>query len=465
MGNTKGKQNSNNNDKSIKSPSSTSPLSSSSRFGRNIGRQRFNNNNIKNNNSNNNNNNVLSNNDLMFEFIRNCSINKNLENNLSSFYILINKLLINIDKFDHQITNNKNNNNNIICDERIRNKKIIRSMRLIHGWMTLAINHNKYWIFSEMGLILKRMYDRHNNNIYNNLYIDSNNNNNNNNNRIIIDYERIMGDLLCLCTLKKRFLMIKYMVEILKIDVNLTCEGGETPLIICAEHNLPDITLYLLSSGADANCNNYLLSDSSNSPAQISASWQHLKVLYYLIIYGAKTKYLNIHLRSVEQYAKDNHLINYIVQKALNKRIIRNKNIKRILNKMLLHPIEYKYYYSNSNSNNNYDTDNGYSSDDSLSNISTSQSIEIDFQFPIEDNMINFNINFGDNNHIDNQIKSNINKSIQFIKKTKSKTKIIKTKTRKKSNTSNNNNYNNIYHENRVYLIKPIVSIIYSMII
>eukprot|EP01084_Bolivina_argentea_P226076 381931_1 len=338
--------------------------------------------------------------DLMFEFIRNCHCDKLKEKNKSIFYFLIDKLLININK-----TNTNNSCNKL--NQQQKQKKIIRSMRLIHAWMTLAINNNKYWIFGEMGSILKTMYD---------------NINQQNVSRIIIDYERIMGDLLCLCTLKKRKKMIKYMVNVLQIDVNLSCEGGETPLIICAEHNFPEITLFLLCSGADANCNNYQLSDSSNSPAQISASWQHLKVLYYLIIYGANYNYYNIHLRSVKQYAKDNHLINMIVQKALNQKAIRNKNIFSILHKMLLHPIEYIYYFSG----------NGYNTPSTSDSDSTSQ----DFQFLDDDNVINFNINFGDNDHIHNQIKLNINKSREFIKKNKNKH-------RYRIDNNNNNNVNN----------------------
>ena len=170
-------------------------------------------------------------NDLMFEFIRNCHTHKDKEKNSNIFYALMDKLLSAIPPFQN-------------CQDRVRSKKLIRSMRLIHAWMTLAINNNKYWTFCEMGVILKKMYDDNKGILQN---------------RIIVDYDRIMGDLLCLCTLKKKFAFIKFMILQLHICANLSCEGGESPLVICAEHDFPEIALFLLSCGADANCNNHNL--------------------------------------------------------------------------------------------------------------------------------------------------------------------------------------------------------------
>ena len=188
-------------------------------------------------------------------------------------------------------------------------------MRLLTAWMTLAIHSDVLWVFRELGVLVHGL----------------NGDCRSIGDRIQIDYERIMGELLCLCTEKRRLSMLQFLAFDLAVDVNLSCEGGSSPLIICAEHNLPDIALFLLHCGADANCNIYGASDSSNSPAQIASSWQHLKVLYYLILFGARSNYFNVHLRSVEQYAKDNHLINYIVQKALTLRLVRNKGLSELL--------------------------------------------------------------------------------------------------------------------------------------
>lgn len=166
-------------------------------------------------------------NDLMFEFIRSCHAEKKKCENVSMFYILIDKCLLNVRLLDaeraragshshshcHSHCQHNKNGNGML---RARNKKIIRSMRLMHAWMTLSINNNKYWVFCELGMILKKLHDSPLNRHCN---------------RIQIDYERIMGDLLCLCTLKRRFLMIQFMVKVLRIDVNLNCEGGETPLV------------------------------------------------------------------------------------------------------------------------------------------------------------------------------------------------------------------------------------------
>lgn len=209
------------------------------------------------------------------------------------------------------------------------------------------------------------------------------------------------------------------------------------------EHNLPDITLFLLESGADANCNIALSSDSSNSPAQISASWQHLKVLYYLIIFGARSNYHNVHLRSVEQYAKDNHLINYIVQKALSLRMLRNKMIKRILYEVLLHPAEYEHLC-------------GDSGGESIGG----ECIDFEFSFPMIDDEDSryFNIHSlaSDHHHINQQIRSNIDKSRKLMK-------------RKRNSLSSRGSSSSLRRKHsedphRVYLLRDIVHIIYSMI-
>lgn len=179
-----------------------------------------------------------------------------------------------------------------------------------------------------------------------------------------------------------------------------------------------------------------------------------MKVLYYLIVFGAKWNYHNIHLRSVEQYAKDNHLINYIVQKALSQRVKRNKHILRVLHKALIHPLQYEHHFTVHPEDLDPVHPEGVCCDDNM----------ISFQFPTEENMINFNISFRDSHHIDNQIRSNIQniqKSLQFIKKNKSK------RTRKKVAISGELERLEMEHQHgdRVYLLKDIVNIIYSMII
>jgi len=264
------------------------------------------------------------------------------------------------------------------------------------------------------------------------------------------DYERIMGDLLCLCTIKGRLSMIKFMANELAIDVNLTCEGGESPLIICAEHNLPEIALFLLHCGADANCNLYLSSDSSNSPAQIASSWQHLKVLYYLILFGARSNYFNVHLRSVEQYAKDNHLINYIVQKALSLRLVRNKRIQRILYQELCHPLEFDHIFP-------FDMDDVHSID----------GIDADyFQFPMEEgDGTKFHISSTDDNEqINRQIRSNIDQSIKFMKWNNHRLRKRNSLSSRRRSEDRERGQQRSVDPEKVYLLKDIVNIIYSMI-
>jgi len=363
---------------------------------------------------------------------------------------------------------------------------VIRCMRLLSAWMTLAINNNKLWVFRELGVLLHSVYDDA---VHVLLHHNNNNNNNRNDNvhpddewwsgtrsgtrtgssskrsgsspclpsmgsisRIEIDYERIMGDLLCLCTLKRRLSMIKFLAHDLGIDVNLTCEGGESPLIICAEHNLPEIALFLLHCGADANCNIYSASDSSNSPAQIASSWQHLKVLYYLILFGARSNYFNVHLRSVESYAKDNHLINYIVQKALSLRLVRNKRIQRILYQELCHPLEYQHLFG---------SPAGGLEDEH------SDSDDVDyFQFPMvggeEGDGTKFHISSTDDEeHINQQIRCNIDRSIKFMKWNN-----LRIQKRRSSLSSRRRSEQDlkVVDPERVYLLKDIVNIIYSMI-
>ena len=180
--------------------------------------------------------------------------------------------------------------------------------------------------------------------------------------RVTIDYERILSHLLCTTTRKRLIKMVKYLVINLNIDVNLRHEG-ETPLVICAEHNYPYLALFLLKNGADVDASTL----NHNSPAQISASWGHTQVLYNLIIYGSNVYYNNIHLKSVIQYSYDNTKICNIVQKGLNQRKLRRKQLYLELCKILIHPIEYinvvnkdyndnyKYYTTN-NININIDT-------------------------------------------------------------------------------------------------------------
>jgi len=331
-------------------------------------------------------------------------------------------------------------------------------MRLLSAWMTLAINNNKLWVFRELGVLVHSVYGDAVNVLLHNpddewwsgTTSSSSLSSMGSISRIEIDYERIMGDLLCLCTLKRRLSMIKFLAHDLSIDVNLTCEGGESPLIICAEHNLPEIALFLLHCGADANCNIYLASDSSNSPAQIASSWQHLKVLYYLILFGARSNYFNVHLRSVEEYAKDNHLINYIVQKALSLRLVRNKRIQRILYQELCHPLESPSALDDDDSHHHSDSD------------------DVDyFQFPMvggeESDSTQFHISSTDDDeHINHQIRCNIDRSMKFMKWNNHR--IRKRNSLSLSSRRRSEQDLKTVDPEKVYLLKDIVNIIYAMI-
>merc|ERR1719203_588637 len=61
----------------------------------------------------------------MFEFIRNCHTEREKEKNCNIFHTILSKLVSAIPPYKHSV-------------DRVRNKKLIRSMRLLHAWMTLA---------------------------------------------------------------------------------------------------------------------------------------------------------------------------------------------------------------------------------------------------------------------------------------------------------------------------------------
>merc|ERR1712029_427714 len=110
---------------------------------------------------------------------------------------------------------------------------------------------------------------------------------------------------------------------------------------------------------------------------------------------------------------------------------------------MLLHPNEFDFYFEDSESL-SFEFD------------------ELDFEFPNEDNMGDFKMSFGDNHQIKKQIQCNIHNSIKYLKKKRRNSSSVSSATVSSSSLLCENNEND---EDRVYLLKDIVSIIYSMII
>merc|ERR1712154_5318 len=126
--------------------------------------------------------------------------------------------------------------------------------------------------------------------------------------------------------------------------------------------------------------------------------------------------------------------------------LMRKKGIKKILYKMLLHPHE--------------------------------------FEFPNESNMDNFKMHFGDNYQIKKQIQCNISNSMKYLKKRRNSNQRRNSSSTTRSSVASaytsstsitavassdglceNVNECDEHDGDRVYLLKDIVSIIYSMII